>query len=181
MDYLQEIIVNLVSILIVLVIVRLLPSYFSEKGKNLATKEDISEITKEIEQVKGLYKKRNDLSVAERGFYNDMIQLMEGFLKEIKRYELQTGKGENSLTREEMMANSELRGKFLSFLDSTNAFFSKAFVFLDEESYERLRDAIDRENDVAHMRMNLLNAMRKSIHANTALRAEVDSKDFKYF
>jgi hypothetical protein len=29
-----------------------IPSYFSEKGKNLATKEDIEEITRKIEQVK---------------------------------------------------------------------------------------------------------------------------------
>jgi hypothetical protein len=29
-----------------------LPAYFSEKGKNLATKEDIKEITNIVEQVK---------------------------------------------------------------------------------------------------------------------------------
>jgi archaellum component FlaC len=32
-----------------------LPSYFAEKGKNLATKEDISEITDRVEKVKALY------------------------------------------------------------------------------------------------------------------------------
>jgi hypothetical protein len=32
-----------------------LPSYFGEKGKNLATKEDIGAITREIESVKALY------------------------------------------------------------------------------------------------------------------------------
>ncbi|MFZ1291434.1 MAG: hypothetical protein WAR79_15170 [Melioribacteraceae bacterium] len=34
-----------------------LPSYFNEKGKNLATKEDITEITQKIEEVKLNYEK----------------------------------------------------------------------------------------------------------------------------
>jgi hypothetical protein len=34
------------------------PSYFQEKGKNLATKEDISEITSQIESVKANYTER---------------------------------------------------------------------------------------------------------------------------
>ncbi len=37
---------------IYLTIKNLLPSYFSEKGKNIATREDISEITELVEQVK---------------------------------------------------------------------------------------------------------------------------------
>jgi|SRR5882724_874760 len=35
-----------------------LPSYFSEKGKNLATKEDIAEITREVESVKASFLER---------------------------------------------------------------------------------------------------------------------------
>lgn len=34
-----------------------LPGYLSEKGKNIATKEDISEITDKIESVKAQYSK----------------------------------------------------------------------------------------------------------------------------
>ena len=34
------------------------PSYFNEKGKNLATKEDIGEITEAVESVKEDYTKR---------------------------------------------------------------------------------------------------------------------------
>jgi hypothetical protein len=33
------------------------PSYLQEKGKNLATKEDIAQITKQVEEVKDLYAK----------------------------------------------------------------------------------------------------------------------------
>ena len=34
------------------------PSYLSEKGKNLATKEDIAEITKQVEGAKEIYSTR---------------------------------------------------------------------------------------------------------------------------
>lgn len=43
------------SLLIGLVLGNLLPSYFSKKGENLATKEDIDEITRKIESVKNEY------------------------------------------------------------------------------------------------------------------------------
>ena len=89
MNYLKEIIFNTISILTALFITQLLPSYFSTKGKNLATKEDIADITKEIEEVKLLYKKREDLSAAERGFYDDMVRTIEDFLNELKKYELE--------------------------------------------------------------------------------------------
>jgi len=35
-----------------------LPAYFSEKGKNLATKEDVQEITKKVESIRVQYAKR---------------------------------------------------------------------------------------------------------------------------
>lgn len=43
------------GVVVFLLIKHFLPSYLSQKGKNLATKEDISEITKEIEEVKSTY------------------------------------------------------------------------------------------------------------------------------
>ena len=47
-----------------------LPGYFQEKGKNLATKEDIREITEKIEAVRAEYAKQLEL-------YKDEISLME--------------------------------------------------------------------------------------------------------
>src|SRR5580704_10390582 len=38
----------------------LLPSYFSEKGKNLATKEDVSDITQLVEAVKHSFTKETE-------------------------------------------------------------------------------------------------------------------------
>jgi hypothetical protein len=47
---------GLVAALIVFLLIKyFLPGYISEKGKNLATKEDISEITDKIEDVKAYY------------------------------------------------------------------------------------------------------------------------------
>ncbi len=49
-------ILSLISIgIVALLLYRYLPAYTSEKGKNLATKEDIADITKRIEEVKSAY------------------------------------------------------------------------------------------------------------------------------
>lgn len=48
----------LIAMIVFLILLRsFLPSYFEEKGKNLATKEDISEITRLIEETKHQYSK----------------------------------------------------------------------------------------------------------------------------
>lgn len=43
------------GVIVFLLVKHFLPGYLSQKGKNLATKEDISYITKEIEEVKSTY------------------------------------------------------------------------------------------------------------------------------
>lgn len=61
-----------IAVLVIwLILKRYLPSYFSEKGRNLATKEDIAAITREVEHVRHEYnslieelKARNQLRMA---------------------------------------------------------------------------------------------------------------------
>lgn len=54
MEWIQ-IIINVVLIFLLgLFIKNYLPSYMNEKGKNLATKEDIQEITRKTEEVQNL-------------------------------------------------------------------------------------------------------------------------------
>jgi len=48
-----------------------LPSYMSEKGKNLATKEDIQEITKRTEEVKILFQQEMEIFSKDLTFTND--------------------------------------------------------------------------------------------------------------
>ena len=50
-----------------------LPSYLTEKGKNLATKEDIGEITREVEAIK------NDFAVQIKELEHQKTLLTEGF------------------------------------------------------------------------------------------------------
>lgn len=58
---LTNIILNFIEIIVIIIggllLRHYLPSYFSEKGKNLATKEDIGEITHEIEGIRNEYSK----------------------------------------------------------------------------------------------------------------------------
>jgi len=169
-----------IGIIIGLILNRFLSSYFSKKGENLATKEDVGRITKEIEEVKNIYKKNYELSNIERGFYNDMIKELQNFLAVIKRYELEAGTGENSLTYEMAMKDSELKKQTLEFKDATSEILTRAFVFLNEENYRSLQRAFKPKNNFAEIRYNLLNAMRQSIHQDTKLKAEEDSLDIKY-
>lgn len=50
----------------------LLPKYFEEKGKNLATKEDIGEITKIVEDAKIVFTTQTELLKANLQFYNNL-------------------------------------------------------------------------------------------------------------
>lgn len=43
------------AVALLIIVQRALPSYGSEKGKNLATKEDVAEITRRIEEVRAGY------------------------------------------------------------------------------------------------------------------------------
>lgn len=75
-----DVIILLGIITIVIMLRSYLPSYAKEKGKNLATREDISEITRKVEEVRtqhsaqlehlkvdlGLLSKKNDILLAEK-------------------------------------------------------------------------------------------------------------------
>lgn len=65
-------IINIVGLLILgLFIKSYLPTYMAEKGKNLATKEDIKEITKRTEEVKILFQKEMEIFSNDLTFTNE--------------------------------------------------------------------------------------------------------------
>jgi hypothetical protein len=68
------------SLVIGFVVRHLLPSYFSEKGKNLATKEDISEITKKIEEVKMEFSSKSHTLIKKRESYEKICNGMQVFV-----------------------------------------------------------------------------------------------------
>lgn len=61
----MDIITGLAGLIAGLIISRFLPSYFGEKGKNLATKEDIEGITRQIESVKHSYATQLEITRAQ--------------------------------------------------------------------------------------------------------------------
>jgi hypothetical protein len=72
MNNLLPIILNLIAFLVFwLLLKNYLPTYFQEKGKNLATKEDIKDITDKVEAVKAEYARqleqfKHDIALSER-------------------------------------------------------------------------------------------------------------------
>ena len=70
MDYVSLVLVFCVGTLLG----KYLPSYLSKKGENLATKEDIAEITREVERVKSEYTERLE-GIAEHLRYRNQLRL----------------------------------------------------------------------------------------------------------
>jgi hypothetical protein len=74
--YLVEILIFIIGLLIG----KFLPSYFNKKGENLATKEDIAEITKKAEEVKSEYLKELE------NFKADLVKQQKGFNERFEWY-----------------------------------------------------------------------------------------------
>lgn len=65
-----EITVIVIGIVLFFMIKNFLPSYFNEKGKNLATKEDIDEITERVEKIKSEFVKDIEHIKADLSYIN---------------------------------------------------------------------------------------------------------------
>ncbi|MCR4275128.1 MAG: hypothetical protein NUV83_00010 [Candidatus Wolfebacteria bacterium] len=175
----MEIIIGLSAFIIGLIVDRFLPSYFSKKGENLATKEDMGKITSEIEKVKTVFKDQYDLSKTEREFYEEMAKTIYRFLAKLKKYEYKHGA--NSATKEVVLADAALKDAFFEFIDAANEFVAKSYIFLKEESYQNLKNALNAQSSFADLAKDFLYAMRKSCHPDTQLEPNVDNlKEFSY-
>jgi len=174
MDYVYFII----GLVVGFIIGKFLPSYFSKKGENLATKEDIGKITSEIEKVKIMFKDQYELSKTERDFYENMTKTIYKFSAKIKKYEFENKS--KLATKEIVLANEELKKDFFEFIDNASEFVGKSYVFLKEENYQNLKDALNTKSSFADLTKNLLYAMRKSLHPDTKLKPEENFKEFRY-
>ena len=70
MNIIIEITIVIVGIILFFTIKNFLPSYFNEKGKNLATKEDVEEITKKVEKIKTEFVKDIEFIKADLSYIN---------------------------------------------------------------------------------------------------------------
>lgn len=161
-----------------MVIWGILQFLLSELIKTRLEKSIQYEYDKKIESLKNILKDQYDLSKAEREFYNKMVETINKFFGELKKYQF-----ENKITnatKEQIIVNKDLKNKYFIFIDSINEFIEKSFVFLKEENYERLLGALDTSVNFADLANNLLDAMRKSIYPNTTLNARTKLKEFHY-
>lgn len=171
--------IGLPAFIIGLIVDRFLPSYFSKKAENLATKEDVGKITGGIEVVKNLFKDQYDLSKTERLFYENMTNTIYNFLAEIKKYEYDNGKG--SATNERILSVPALKIAFFKFIDASNEFIGKSYVFLKEDSYTNLMNALNTNGSFNELAKNLLYAMRKSLYPDTTIDPNDENlKEFQY-
>jgi hypothetical protein len=88
----QDIIKTILLIIFGLVVGQLLPSYFRKKGENIATKEDVKEITNRMEAVRSAYAKQleyvrtelqrqSDLVSRKRSVYTRLAKSMRVFIE----------------------------------------------------------------------------------------------------
>lgn len=68
------------AVIISLLLNKFLPGYLSEKGKNLATKEDISQITEKIERVKSIYSNEDKVLERRRQIYEEIVSALRIFI-----------------------------------------------------------------------------------------------------
>jgi hypothetical protein len=68
------------AVIISLLINKFLPAYFSEKGKNLATKEDVSLITEKIEKIKSIYSNEDKVLEKKRQIYEEIVSSLKIFI-----------------------------------------------------------------------------------------------------
>lgn len=71
---------NLIIFIVGLISGHFLPAYFSKKGQNLATKEDISEITKKIEEVRIEFSSKSQVLIKKRETYEKICKGMQVFI-----------------------------------------------------------------------------------------------------
>ena len=68
------------AVIISLLLNKFLPGYLSEKGKNLATKEDISKKKKKIESVKSIYSNEDKVLERRRQIYEEIVSALRIFI-----------------------------------------------------------------------------------------------------
>ena len=143
MEIIRELLLFIFLIVVGLIVGRFVPSYFSKKGQNLATKEDIREITGEIETVKKMFKDQYDFSKIERESYEEMVKIIYKFLAKIKKYEFEQ---KVPVTKEIILENATLKQNFFEFIDGANEVLGKSYIFLKEENYKNLKDSLNIDN-----------------------------------
>jgi hypothetical protein len=125
-----------------------LKNYFSEKGKNFATREDIEEITEKIESVKKeIALKINEHQIKFSYLHNERAKVIIELYAKLSRMELNliyfinpvqsAGRDYN----EDLKKCSSLITEFIFYYNETKIFFTKEIKEILDNIIQKIRDA----------------------------------------
>ncbi|MFP9116427.1 hypothetical protein ACLI08_01435 [Flavobacterium sp. RNTU_13] len=134
MDLLIEATIILIGFVLFFTIKNFLPTYFAEKGKNLATKEDIEHITEKVEKIKAEFVKNIEFIKADLTYLNQ---------------------NKFSIKAAERDALIETNNKYSEWL---NVIMSIRFTDINHQNYEKLNDYYHK---IKTSRLNFHNAEDK--------------------
>lgn len=155
-----------------LIVRNYLPSYFNEKGKNLATKEDITEITTQVEQVKYSYNSelentkislqktleelkstlshQSHLIVKKREVYDSMVKSLSVFFKD-RDSEEKKSKFLDDYASFWLWASDDAIHLFNTYVDINISFTDKGQDLIGEKTIEAFNNLVfELRKDAGH-------------------------------
>ena len=114
----ENLFIIVISVVLSLLASKLLPAYFSEKGKNIATKEDIEEITNKIENVKSSFLKEEKNLEKRRTVYEEIVSGLKLFISGHDNTEEKKEKFYNAYASAWLWAPDEVLFRLNEFLES---------------------------------------------------------------
>lgn len=137
------------AVIISLLLNKFLPAYFSEKGKNLATKEDISQITEKIESVKSIYNNEDKILEKRRQIYEEIVSSLRIFI---------SGHG----------VSDEQKEKFYeayasAWLWAPDSVLTELNIFIDQQIKHTEKTEVTSQDTMKEQYGNIILAMRKDV------------------
>lgn len=144
-------------------IMKFFPSYFSEKGKNTATKEDIEEITKKIETVKSSIINTNKNLEKKRETYEKIVISLKIF---------QEGNNQSQEEKENFLKTYPT-----SWLWGSDDVLNALNDFLELQIQRSRNPSSITQEVLKKSYSNIILNMRKDVGFN---ETEIDSKNYKF-
>lgn len=153
-DYFFPFLTVLVLLILYFTVKNLLPSYFNEKGKNLATKEDISNLTELVEKVKYTFTKETE-------HLKSNLQFLKGI--------------HGSLISEERNAVIDFNEKYFAWLNSLMDTGFSGIDQYDNSEIERFRQNLAQQYNLflnSHSRFDLFIENGELVASSHAVKIE---------
>lgn len=146
-------------------------AYLTKKGENLAMKQDVAEITREIESVK------NELRM-QLSRHQDMLKLEQEVCETFHDFRLQADElaAEYGVDNMRERATVQQRKEMNECIAKLNTLLARLFIILPDDEWKRVRDAIpiDKQQTLDECMYASIDAMRRNAFPDTTLNAEND-------